>query len=138
MWYEDLAEELLGLRSVEACQVILQPARELAQGKSLVLFELYRSKESYTPSQLADALGLSSGRIANILKSLQASGYVRREKDAKDARRVHVVLTDEGRKKAVEILETQLSSCAQLLRSLGEEDARELVRILRKIPTAVL
>lgn len=133
MWYEDLAKELLGVRHGGVRQFLIVCARDYAQGKALVLLELYDSDSAYSPSDLAEALDLSSGRIANILKSLEESGYVVREKDHDDARRVHVALTEKGEARAIEIYDAQVVSCGNVLCALGEEDARELVRIMRRI-----
>lgn len=134
-WYEELAEELLGVRQGGIRQLLIFCARDYAQGQALVLLELYcGDAEERSPSELAATLDLSSGRVANILKSLQGSGYVIRERDGDDARRVHVALTEAGASKAAELYNAQVNACGAMLRALGEEDARELVRIMSKIP----
>lgn len=46
---------------------------------------------------LAQLLHISPPAVANSLKSLERSGYVRREPDPEDARRNQVALTDKGR-----------------------------------------
>lgn len=133
MWYEDLSEELLNVHSSGTRQFLMFCARDYVQGKSLVLLELYGSDKPCSPSELAATLDLSSGRIANILKSLQEHGYVFREKDCEDARRVHVALTEKGEAKARALYDEQVAACARVFKALGRDDAEELVRILRKV-----
>lgn len=135
MWYEDLAKELLGIQGGGARQFVVLCAQRYVQGQALVLLELDRGHKARTPGELAETLNLTSGRIANILKSLQRGGYVRREKDAADGRRVHVMLTEQGKAKAQDLYNGQVEICGKMLCGLGEQDAREFVRILKKFPS---
>jgi DNA-binding MarR family transcriptional regulator len=48
------------------------------------------------PGQLADELQMTSSNVAAALREVQAAGLVRRRRDAADARRVLVELTDAG------------------------------------------
>lgn len=50
-----------------------------------------------TVSGLGEKLFLESNTLTPILKKLEAMGYVRRQRDAKDERQVFVSLTDAGR-----------------------------------------
>lgn len=134
MEYEDLARELLDFRDGGFQQFLITLSRDYAQGRTLVLLELYGSEAPYSPTELSENLGLSSGRIANILKSLKQLGYVSREKDSTDARRVYAVLTEKGEARARELYASQVKACSKVLRAIGKDDAEELVRILKKIP----
>ena len=49
---------------------------------------------SQTAGQLAASTGLSSGAMTTAIDRLERAGYVRRERDPDDRRRVLVVLTD--------------------------------------------
>jgi DNA-binding MarR family transcriptional regulator len=60
----------------------------------LVLWE----RDGSTVSELGDRLNLDSGTLTPLLKRLEASGLVSRQRDAEDERRVHVRLTADGRK----------------------------------------
>jgi DNA-binding MarR family transcriptional regulator len=52
---------------------------------------------SQTAGQLAAGTGLSSGAMTTAIDRLERAGYVRRESDPDDRRRVLVVLTDAAR-----------------------------------------
>ena len=86
-----------------------------------------------TPGDLAAALGLSSARIANILKSLECKGRVERLHDTVDRRRVLVRLTPAGQKEVRRRGEEMLADATCLLTALGPEDGRAAVRILGRI-----
>ena len=62
----------------------------------LVLLLLWEQDEK-TVSELGERLFLDSGTLTPLLKRLEALGYVRRERDAADERRVIVSLTSTGR-----------------------------------------
>lgn len=86
-----------------------------------------------TPGDLAAALGLSSARVANILKSLERKGRVERLHDTVDRRRVLVRLTPAGQKEVRRRGEEMLAGTTCLLTALGPEDGRAAVRILGRI-----
>ena len=59
----------------------------------LVLWE----QDGMTVSELGERLFLDSGTLTPLLKRLEASGLLARERDAQDERRVRVTLTGPGR-----------------------------------------
>src|SRR5574343_1543644 len=59
----------------------------------LVLWE----QDGITVSELGERLYLDSGTLTPLLKRLEASGHIRRTRDAKDERRVRIRLTPQGR-----------------------------------------
>ena len=87
---------------------------------------------SLTPSELADRAWVSSARIANILRALEAKGWVEREHSKTDRRRVHVTVTDKGFQD-LEIKRREFENrTAAFLEQLGETDTQEMVRLLRR------
>lgn len=65
-------------------------------GEMAVMRALMLAGGSLTPSELADRAWVSNARIANILRALEAKGWVEREHSKTDRRRVHVIVTDKG------------------------------------------
>lgn len=102
------------------------------KGESFILSHLNECKIS-TPGALADALDVSPARIAAILRSLERKKLVKRGVDSKDKRRVIVKLTQKGTE-FVEKLKADIDNQAvALFEILGENDATEFVRLLKKI-----
>jgi len=76
--------------------------------------------------------GYLSARIANILRALEAKGWVEREHSKTDRRRVHVTVTDKGFQ-VIEIKRREFEDrTAAFLEQLGETDTQEMVRLLRR------
>lgn len=62
----------------------------------LVLGAIARASHAVKPSDLATELEMASPNVAAALRELEAAGYVSRERDATDGRRVSVLLTASG------------------------------------------
>lgn len=101
-------------------------------GEMAVMRALMLAGGSLTPSELADRAWVSSARIVNILRALEAKGWIVREHSTTDRRRVHVTVTDKGRQ-GVETKRRELEDrTAAFLEQLGEADTQEMVRLLRR------
>lgn len=101
-------------------------------GEMAVMRALMLAGGSLTPSELADRAWVSNARIANILRALEAKGWVEREHSKTDRRRVHVIVTDKGFQD-LEIKRREFEDrTAAFLEQLGETDTQEMVRLLRR------
>ena len=79
-------------------------------------------------STIGERLHLDSGTLTPLLKRLEASGLLQRERSAEDERRVHVRLTPQGRKLRSKVIQVPqqvfaasgcgLSQLSQLTRQL--------------------
>ena len=105
---------------------------EITQGEWAVLAYIDK-KGVTTPTQIAGALRLTTARIANILNSLERKGYVSRQHDSADRRKVFVTITLEGKKASREKTESVENDMEELLRDLGPEDAQNFLEIKKKI-----
>ena len=102
-------------------------------GEMAVMRALMLAGGSLTPSELANRAWVSSARIANILRTLEAKGWVEREHSKTDRRRVHVTMTDKGFQN-LEIKRREFEErTAAFLEQLGETDTQEMVRLLRRL-----
>lgn len=82
---------------------------------------------------LKDQLGVGSGRMADILRRLEEKELIVRSEDTEDSRRVVVHITELGRERAVSMNQRVLAWYGRLHEYLGEEDSRELIRLLKKL-----
>lgn len=62
----------------------------------VVMLALWES-DDVSVSALGDRVGLDSGTLTPLLKRLESAGFLRRERDAEDERRLRVRLTAPGR-----------------------------------------
>jgi MarR family transcriptional regulator, organic hydroperoxide resistance regulator len=83
-------------RSVIACYKPLLDPLGLTHPQYLVMLALWEH-EPLRVKELSTLLQLDPGTLSPLLKRLEASGYVRRERDPHDDRALAVVLTERGR-----------------------------------------
>lgn len=136
MDYSILAEKMLLLRA----QLSHLPAGEAvsdACGGEFFALSLLLAGAPSCPSALSRSMGVSSARIAALLKHLEQKGLVLRRTDEHDERRVNVSLTDAGRKLINERRREAIERVAAALCSLGEEDALEYIRLQQKMLDAL-
>lgn len=127
MDYEDAAKKLI-MYSRGVAKGSIGTAYGMSMGEDPVLEYISRHDEAMTPSELAKTLGYTRPRMTRIIDSLEEKGYVIREQDTKDRRRVIVRCTDKGRDHAHDHSSSGVSSLAATLSKMGEHDARELLR----------
>ena len=85
-----------------------------------------------TPSEIAMALRLSNPRISNALAALERDGRITRAHDEADRRKVVVRITVEGTEHITALARRHQAELAGFLEEMGEDDARELVRLLKR------
>ena len=106
---------------------------ESMRGESFVIRLLDFQGGSVQPSEISAVMGISSARIAAALNGLERKGLITRRIDTSDRRRILVDLTDAGKVTAEEQRLAILAHTSKLLSVLGEEDAREYVRITGRL-----
>lgn len=133
MDYSELAAELL--RSMHALRRF-KPQRninEAIQGETFVLGYIVHHGGEVLPGDISQEMDVSSARIAAALNSLEKKGLVTRQIDTNDRRKIIVGITQEGRNLAGKHNQAALGVAVKMLECLGEHDAREYVRIMKKL-----
>ena len=92
----------------------------------LVLWE----QDELMVSEIGERLFLDSGTLTPLLKRLEASGFVSRLRDVTDERRVHIHLTQNGRK-----LKTQVATIPTCVLSATQCTLPEVLQLTRDIKT---
>lgn len=127
------AEELLQVLTRLTHHPELESPEQLARGEGALLRYLALVHDGATAGELRDALSVSSGRVANALKSLEAKGLIRRTPSETDGRVVLVFLTQSGRSFILERYQRMLHWTTLLMEELGEQDSKEVLRLARKL-----
>ena len=134
MTFTEKAEEVFALKTRQYELGIGRESDFASTGEDGVLYRLLiGDAEGTLAGDLARSMGLTSGRIANILKQLEAKGYVARSTGQSDRRQVNVQLTEEGRSHIRDAYDDNIRVIEENLRLLGEADANEYIRILGRI-----
>jgi DNA-binding MarR family transcriptional regulator len=111
----------------------------LNRGEVGVLYALRSAGPPHqlSPTQLSQALMLTSAGITGRLDRLQRRGLIVRHPDPEDRRGVVVELTGEGLRLAEQAVGAVAEAQGVLLSGLTEQELRTLGRLLRKMQTAM-
>ncbi len=133
MDYRALAAELFEWKSKAPHPPFRNIPKETSHGEMGILIYLLAHQDGASAGDLSKWLCITTGRVATALKSLEKKKFIQRRGDDDDKRRVRVHITDAGRAFAHERYEEALSGMEKILRQLGEHDAKEFVRITKRI-----
>jgi DNA-binding MarR family transcriptional regulator len=106
---------------------------ESLQGEAFVLYYIAKRGGDVQPGEIGSEMNVSTARIAAALNSLEKKGLITRQIDTTNRRHILVSITPEGKRTAEEHQKFALENVAKMLELLGEQDAREYVRITRKL-----
>lgn len=133
MYYEAMAAELLKIRSELRLVPASQQLSRMVTGEPFVLNYLAMQEGGVTPKQISVEMNVSTARIATLLNQLEEKGLVLRSDDPADNRRTIVRLTERGMEHIEEKRKGVLHYTAEMLETLGPDDACEYVRLQKKI-----
>ena len=111
----------------------LQDAVNLHRGELAILGYLHDKQSTVTPSALSDFMKISTARVTASLNTLEKKGFITRCHSQDDRRKVNVAITALGSETFVKIQENVKNNYRQLFNILGENDVKELIRILKRI-----
>jgi DNA-binding MarR family transcriptional regulator len=102
------------------------------------IFLLRRLSEAGTlsPSDVADLLHGDRPSATSMLNTLERAGWIRRERDPQDGKRIRVTLTPEGGQKLASVPESLWRSgrtCLDPEACLDPAERKELIRLLTRI-----
>ena len=107
--------------------------REFLEGETATLNYLFtNAEERVTPTALAEAIGVSRARMANILRSLRTKEYITMEIAESDRRKMYVRITAEGLSFCREKYDYLVRYFDLYTDVLGEADIKELIRLIKK------
>ena len=86
-----------------------------------------------TVSEISKILRVTSPTVTQILKKLEANGFVERHADDTDRRVVRITLTEKGQDVAQQAREEFRTSLDGLIDYLGEEQSTQLADLLSKV-----
>lgn len=92
-----------------------------------------RSGTCLNVAEIADQLSVSRPAVSQILGSLEEKGYITRQIDPADRRRIAVRNTEEGRKALEESEQLYDEATDQLLQSMSLEELQTLIRLMNRL-----
>lgn len=128
--YETLAENLCDIHFLYSKDLSNVFEQHSTRGEEAALFWLSRLESPVSAGELAAKLGITSGRIANILSSLDRKKYIERHRSSRDRRQINVALTDAGADHIRSIYKSAKENHISLLKKMGDENANEFIRLM--------
>ncbi len=133
MDYKQLTREFMEVMNQFRKHNTHKPISDAMHGEIFVLHYISHHHRSVIPSEISNELGISTARVAATLNSLEKKGLITRRIDLEDRRRILVEVTPEGKEQVDKHFQMIMDKTANMLRYLGEEDAKELIRILKRL-----
>lgn len=133
MDYEELARQMMERTHPKDRRPPLNEMQKQERVQDMTLRFLYENGGSSVPKELMEFFDVSSARITKLLGALEERGFVVREGDPADRRRVTVRLTRAGETYMMDLDADFRRRLAGLLELLGERDAKELVRLTARV-----
>lgn len=106
---------------------------ETQAGIGAVLRLLYMEKKPVTAGKISDTLGISTARVAVLLRKMESKGLIIKEKNPLDARVTIVSLTDMGTEMIKEAWKEIQEQMGKIIDTVGEERLLEYIEINNEI-----
>lgn len=132
---EDARAMLCKLRACRS-KSVFGKIDESQRGIGFVLDYLWESDHEVIAGDLARELGVSTARIAALLRKMEKNGLIVRYRSSADARQTVVEITEAGSAYVDKMKEQMLSKMELLLEKVGKDDMEEFIRISHKIKEA--
>lgn len=132
MTINELADKMIQMRFFAPEDLVSVPESIPNRGEERVLLFLYKQSSHIMVGDLTEAFGLSTGRMANILRQLEEKNMITRTQQKDDKRKYEVTLTKKGLKHVEELFKDLQEAHQKFLKQMGKKDAEELLRLLEK------
>lgn len=129
--YGKLADELCDIHFLYSKDLANVFEQHSTRGEEAALFWLSKMDPPVSAGELAEKLGITSGRITNILSSLDRKKYILRSRSTRDRRQINVTLTEAGEDHIRRVYKNAKESHIHLLQNMGREDATEFIRLMQ-------
>ena len=104
----------------------------IGSGQYQFLIQLYLD-DGISHDTLTERISVDKATTTRAIKKLQEGGYVRLEVNEKDKRKYHIFLTDKAKKLKNEIFEVYYLWEELLVKSLSEEEVKNLISTFKKM-----
>lgn len=132
MLYDSLADELFYILSQFSKNPFQEHSRNFATGEMSILYYLDKIQDGATAGDICNYMQVTTGRVASALNSLEKKHYIQRRNHDIDKRKVIVYITESGKEYILENYQNGITLAEDILSNLGEEDAKELIRLIKK------
>lgn len=133
MGNDKLTQEIFETFDSINVEMLFEKLKFSLKGENMILAILNSLGGECSLSKITKNFGFTPARLSAVIKSLEAKGFVERIHNENDRRTTTVVLTSEGAMHHLLYRQQAIENALVITDSLGEEDVREFLRIIRKI-----
>lgn len=99
---------------------------------------LYSAEDNrLSAGAVSEAMGVSTARVAVLLKKMESKGLIVRESDRTDARVTIVCLSEEGKAVAKQMQENMLKHISYVIDRVGMEKLRQFIELSAEVKEAM-
>lgn len=131
---EEIAKELPKVQPTNFLKIVNDSNAGIGYVLKLLLSE---EDHQLSAGQLSEAMGVSTARVAVLLKKMENKGLIEKKEDEADARVTLVKLSEEGKRIAALMKENMLRHIASVINKVGEEKFLQFVALLHEIKDAM-
>lgn len=130
---EEQIKQLLGELKQAPPSQLFQSIDASTDGMRAILLYLGDTDQVVTAGMVSDFMHVSTARVAVLLKKMEAKGLLEKERDPKDARKVMVRLSAQGRKLAGQLHGCINDRIAAMIDQIGMERMMEFAATANEI-----
>jgi len=97
------------------------------------VFYAFRDRDTMTMRELAEKVGVKMPTMTIMVDTMVRDGFVERERDEADRRRVNVWLTEKGKKIRADFLKQRQRVARMIFSRVDAADQKELLRSLENV-----
>lgn len=135
--YQELANDFINIRREYPHVKFEKEVFTKIKNDIFILSFLQNHDGTAHPKELSEEFMISSARMAVILKQLEEKGSIERKSDPEDSRQTIVQITEKGKDFFETCNARIVSFIAKLFEEIGEADAKELIRINKKMMNVI-
>jgi DNA-binding MarR family transcriptional regulator len=98
----------------------------------MLVISLDKDKTASTVTEISNLLKITPAGVTHLINPLEQAGYIERLQDPNDRRIVRIGLTSKGTQVAEALISEVQENLIGLIKYLGEEDSKTLIRLLSK------
>ena len=131
---EEFAKELPKVQPTNFLKIVNDSNAGIGYALKLLLSE---EAHQLSAGQLSEAMGVSTARVAVLLKKMENRGLILKKIDQSDARITLVALSEKGQSLAIEMKENMLKHLANVIDKVGEEKFLQFIALSHEIKDAM-
>ena len=119
-------------------QIFLETFESSEKGINFILGYLEEAKHEVIAKDLAQALHVSTARIATLLNKKEKKDLIKKHNSTKDARKTVIILTKKGEILTTKYKEVLINITIKMIEEVGIEDLEKFIQISKKMKQSIV